>query len=166
MQPYDLICLVILAISCFAGFVQGGVKELINLLAFFLALVLGIVSRPLLVSLFHLDNIAGWIAALVVFFLVYAGLRFLGHTLSDKIRKQATLNTLDHMLGLGVGIVRTLAFMGAFHLIFSLVTPIERQPHWFRDAKVYPLSVKCAKVIQALIPASTGVANKVAAQDN
>ena len=52
--------------------------------------------------------------------------------------------------------------LGLFHLIFSAVTPIERQPHWFRAAKVYPLSVKCAQIIQAFIPAGAGMANKVA----
>jgi membrane protein required for colicin V production len=47
-------------------------------------------------------------------------------------------------------------------LLFSLVMPIQQQPHWFRAAKVYPLSVKCAQVIQAFIPAGLGVADKVA----
>ncbi|MGZ3306699.1 MAG: CvpA family protein [Asticcacaulis sp.] len=162
MQIYDLIFLGMLALSCFAGVAQGGVKELINLFAFILALILGVLCKPMLARLFHLDTITGYIAALVVFFMVYAALRYIGHNLSDRMHRQKALSAIDRLLGLFVGIVRTLAFLGAFHLIFSLVTPIEHQPHWFRDAKVYPLSVKCAKVIQALIPASTGVANKVA----
>jgi len=165
MQAYDLIFLAILAISCFAGFVRGGTKELVNLISFFLALFVSVVTKPFITNNFHLDTVTGYIAAFVIFLLIYFGVRYLGHALSDRIQQQKALNTFDRVLGIGIGIFRTLVVLGVFHLIFSAVTPIERQPHWFRAAKVYPLSVKCAKIIQAFIPASTGVANKVV-EDN
>ena len=165
MQAYDLIFLAILAISCVAGFVRGGTKELVNLISFFLALFVSVIAKPFIANSFHLDTVTGYIAAFVIFLLIYFGVRYLGHALSDKIQKQQALNTFDRALGIGIGIFRTLVVLGVFHLIFSAVTPIDRQPHWFRAAKVYPLSVKCAKIIQAFIPASTGVANKVV-EDN
>jgi len=161
MEGYDYIFLVLLAVSCFAGFVRGATKELVNLIAFFLALVISFISEPYLARTFHLDTITAYIAAFVIFLLIYFGFRYLGHALSEKIQKQKALNTLDRVLGIGIGIFRTLVVLGVFHLLFSLVTPIERQPNWFRGAKVYPLSAQCAKIIQAFIPASTGVANKV-----
>ncbi len=162
MTLYDLIFLGLLAISCFAGVVRGGTKELVNLISFFLALFIAVVSKSFLSQTFHLDTITGYIAAFILFMAVYFGLRYLGHALSDKVQKQKTLNIFDRVLGFAVGFGRTLIVLGVFHLIFSAVTPIDHQPHWFRDAKIYPLSVKCAKVIQAFLPKGTGMADKMA----
>jgi membrane protein required for colicin V production len=165
VEAYDFIFLALLAVSCFAGFVRGGTKELVNLISFFLALFIAIVSKGFITRAFHLDTITGYMAAFIVFLIVYFGVRYLGHALSDKMQKQKALNTFDRILGVGIGIFRTLVVLGVFHLFFSVVTPIDRQPHWFRAAKVYPLSVKCAKIIQAFIPTGTGAANKVV-EDN
>jgi membrane protein required for colicin V production len=162
MQLYDLVFLALLALSCFAGVVRGGLKELVNLIAFFLALFFSIVGKAFIVKMFHLDTITGYAAAFILFLAIYFAIRYVGHALSDKVHTQKALSVFDRVLGFGVGIVRTLVVLGVFHLIFSAVTPIERQPHWFRAAKVYPLSVKCAKIIQAFVPAGAGMANKVA----
>ncbi|MGN6424992.1 MAG: CvpA family protein [Asticcacaulis sp.] len=162
MQLYDLVFLALLALSCFAGVVRGGLKELVNLIAFFLALFFSIVGKAFIVKVFHLDTITGYVAAFILFLAIYFAIRYVGHALSDKVHTQKALSVFDRVLGFGVGIVRTLVVLGVFHLIFSAVTPIERQPHWFRAAKVYPLSVKCAKIIQAFVPAGAGMANKVA----
>jgi len=161
MEAYDFIFLALLAISCFAGFVRGATKELVNLISFFLALFVSIAAKPFLVKSFHLDTVTGYVAAFIIFLLIYFGVRYLGHALSEKVQKQKALNTFDRILGVGIGIFRTLVVLGVFHLIFSAVTPIDRQPHWFRAAKVYPLSVKCAKIIQAFVPSGTNTANKM-----
>jgi membrane protein required for colicin V production len=79
MQAYDLIFLAALAISCFAGFVRGGTKELVNLISFFLALFVSVVTKPFITNSFHLDTVTGYIAAFVIFLLIYLGVRFLGH---------------------------------------------------------------------------------------
>ena len=165
MEPYDFAFLALLAVSCFAGAVRGGTKELVNLISFFLALFVAIAAKPFIVSSFHLDTITGYIGAFIIFLMIYFGIRYLGHALSDKIQKQKALNTFDRVLGIGIGIFRTLVVLGVFHLFFSVVTPIDRQPHWFRAAKVYPLSAQCAKIIQAFIPVGTGVANQVVDED-
>ncbi|MDV6329514.1 CvpA family protein [Asticcacaulis sp. 201] len=162
MEVYDFIFLVLLAISCFAGFIRGATKELVNLIAFFLSLFIAFLSQPFLSKTFHLDTITSYIGAFVTFLVLYFGIRYMGHALSDRIQKQKALNTFDRVLGVGIGIFRTLVVLGVIHLLFSLVTPIDRQPHWFRAAKIYPLSVKCAQLIQAFIPASLGVGDRVA----
>ncbi|MDI7774642.1 CvpA family protein [Asticcacaulis sp. EMRT-3] len=165
MQLYDFIFLAFLAISCFAGVMRGGVKELVNLIAFFLAMMVAVVSKGYIVKAFHLGIITGYVTAFILFVLIYFAIRYLGHALSDKVQKQKALGAFDRVLGFAVGFVRTLVVLGVFHLIFSAVTPIERQPHWFRAAKIYPLGAKCAKLIQAFIPAGSGMAEKVAANN-
>lgn len=162
MEGYDFIFLVILAISCFAGFVRGATKELVNLIAFFLSLFIAFLSQPFLANSFHLDTITSFIGAFIIFLLLYFGIRYAGHAIADRVQEQKALNTFDRVMGVGIGILRTLVVLGVIHLLFSLVMPIQQQPHWFRAAKVYPLSVKCAQVIQAFIPAGLGVADKVA----
>ncbi|HVZ30355.1 MAG TPA: CvpA family protein [Asticcacaulis sp.] len=165
MQFYDLIFLAILLVCCFTGFMNGAIRSLVNFLSLVLGLIIALYSRGFMASAFHLDSLTSWIAAVVVFALVYLGLRYLGNALSDKVHKEKTYGNIDRIAGLGIGIVSTLVFIGAFHLLFSLVTPIERQGAWFREAKVYPLGAKCAKIIQAFIPKGAGAANRMA-KDN
>ena len=164
MTPYDLIFFGLILVLGFYGYLTGAVRQIVNLLSFFVAIWVSSTTRTFLGSTFHLDTITSYIAALILFLILFIGLRYMGHALADKLHKQKALGYIDRTLGVGIGVLWTLAIIGAFHLIFSLVTPIERQPHWFRDAKVYPLSVKCAKVIQALIPPSTSAANKMDAE--
>ncbi len=161
MQFYDLIFLAVLMVCCFTGFMNGAIRSLVNFLSLILGLVIALFSRGFMARSFHLDNLTSWIAAVVVFGLVYLGLRYLGNALSDKVHKEKTYGNIDRFAGLGIGIVSTLVFVGAFHLLFSLVTPIERQGSWFREAKVYPLGAKCAKIIQAFIPKGAGATNKM-----
>ena len=161
MTPYDLIFFGLLIILGIYGYLTGAVRQIVNLLSFVIAIFVSATTRTFLASAFHLDTITSYIAALILFVVLFIGIRYLGHALADKLHKQKALGYIDRFLGVGIGVLWTLAIIGAFHLIFSLVTPIDRQPHWFRDAKVYPLSVRCAKAIQALIPPSTGGINKM-----
>lgn len=165
MEFYDLIFLAILLVCCFAGFMNGAIRSLLFFVSLVVGLIVALYSRGFMGRTFHLDNVTSWIAALVVFALVFLGLRYLGNALSDKVHKEKTYGNIDRFAGLGIGIVSTLVFIGAFHLLFSLVVPIERQDPWFREAKVYPLGAKCAKVIQAFIPKGAGATNKMV-EDN
>ncbi len=164
MTLYDLIFFGLLIILGVYGYLTGALRQVVNLLSFFVAIFISAMARTFLASTFHLDTITSYIAAIILFVVVFIGLRYMGHALADKLHKQKALGYIDRFLGVAIGVLWTLTILGAFHLIFSLVTPIDRQPHWFRDAKVYPLSVKCAKVIQALIPPSTSAANKMDAE--
>jgi membrane protein required for colicin V production len=152
MQAYDLMFLAILVVCCFTGFTNGAIRSLLNFISLVIGLIIALCSRGFMAGTFHLDNLTGWIAALVIFVIVYMGLRYLGNALSDKVHKEKTYGNIDRIAGLGIGIVSTLVFIGAFHLLFSLVVPIERQDDWFRKAKVYPVGARCAKIIQAFIP--------------
>ena len=160
MEPYDFIFLALLAVSCIAGVVRGATKEVVNLISFFLALFLAIVSHDFITATFHFDTITGYVAAFVLFLLIYFGIRYLGQNLSERIQKQKALNTFDRVLGFAVGFFRTLVVLGAIHLLFVLVTPKDRLPPSFTHAKVYGLSARCAKMIQAFIPDGIDAADK------
>jgi membrane protein required for colicin V production len=162
MQLYDLIFLGALLFSIFMGATRGGVREIITLIAFFVAIFVAIYSKPILAKTFNLELIGSYIAAGGIFVASYFGIRYLGQSLSDRLHKQKTTSYIDRALGVGFGVIRAIVFLGVFHLIFSSVTPIERQPRWFSAAKVYPLGVWSAKTVQKLMPQGTSIANKVA----
>ncbi len=162
MTLYDLFFIALVAVLAFVGFMRGGIRSLIDTIAFFLAFFLAVISNGFLRNTFHLDTITGYVGSIILFIAILLVVRYMGHALSDSIHKQKALGTFDRVLGGGLGILMSFLILGLFHLAFSLVTPIDRQPSWFRDAKVYPLSVRSAKAIQALLPQGTGLADKVA----
>lgn len=162
MEFYDFIFLALLAIFGFYGFSTGALRQIVNLASFFIAIPLAVASKGFLQNAFHLDNLTGYIAAFILFVVLFMGLRYLGQALSDKLHKQKALGHVDRGLGLAVGVLWTLMIIGIFHLIFSAVTPIQRQPKWFVNAKVYPLSVKAAQTIKAVLPKGTDAADQMA----
>jgi membrane protein required for colicin V production len=160
MELYDWIFLIVLAASCIAGIMRGGVKELVNLISFFLALFVSVASAPALQKMFQVDLLMAIFLAFLLYLLIYFGIRFLGHSLAERIQKQKALNAFDRALGFSVGFFRTLAVLGVFHLLFVMVTPKERWPEWFADARVHPLGERCAKAVQAFIPDGIDGANR------
>ncbi|EGF90790.1 colicin V production family protein [Asticcacaulis biprosthecium C19] len=161
VQAWDFIFLAVLIASCLSGVMRGGIKELVNLISFFLALFIAVVSHPFVTKTFALDMLMGVFVAFLLFLLIYFGIRFFGHSLAEKVHKQKALNAFDRALGLGIGIFRTLVVLGVIHLIFVVVTPKERLPEWFLDAKVFPLTARCAEAIQAFVPVGSNATDKV-----
>ncbi len=162
MTLYDLIFLALLAVFGFYGYATGALRQVVNLASFFIGITVSAASKSYLSNTFHLDTITAYIAAFVLFIVLFIGLRYLGHALADKLHKQKAAGYVDRGLGVAIGVVWTLTIIGIFHLIFALVTPSERQPGWFVNAKVYPLSVRCAQAVRAVLPKGTGMASKVA----
>lgn len=162
VEFYDFIFLALLAIFGLYGFSTGALRQVVNLASFFIAIPLSVMSKGFLQRAFNLDDLTGYIAAFIVFILLFMGLRYLGQALSDRLHKQKALGHVDRGLGVLVGVVWTLMIIGFFHLIFSAVTPIQRQPKWFVNAKVYPLSVRAAQTIKAILPKGTDAVDQVA----
>lgn len=162
MTLYDLIFLASLLVSVFIGVTRGGVREIVTLLALFGAIFISAWSKPWLVKTFHLESIGAYMAVIILFILVFFFIFYLGKSVSENLQKKTASNYFDRFLGFGFGFVRVLLLFGVFHLIFSAVTPIERQPVWFKTAKVYPLTAWSAKMVQHVLPQGLAIANKVA----
>lgn len=162
MTLYDLIFLGALLFSVFMGITRGGIREIITLIAFLIAILVAMWLKPWLVTTFHLEMIGAYLAAFAIFTGCYFIIRYIGNSLSDSLHKQTATNVIDRVLGFGFGVVRTMIFLGVFHLIFTAVTPIAKQPSWFTTAKVHPLGVWSAKSIQKFLPKVTPIANSVA----
>ena len=156
MTGYDLFAILVILVSAAAGWIRGGLRELVTLAAFAVAAILSLLALPLTgpVGRAMVDpDWAGSIAAaVVVFLIVYFGIRIGGAMMSRRLRDHRQLGGMDRVFGIGVGAARALVLLGAIHLVFHAATPAERVPGWFQDAAVFPLSHASARVIQVVLP--------------
>ncbi|ESQ80337.1 CvpA family protein [Asticcacaulis sp. BYS171W] len=161
MQAYDLIFLAIFLFSCLSGFTRGATREIVGTASFILAVLIAIWLAPWLQTTFNLDDLLTIAVVVCVFIGAYFGIRALGNNLSEKVNKQQMMGYADRTLGVAFGVLRALAILGFIHLLFSVILP-KSKPDWFTQAKVYPLSVQCAKAIVSVAPSWARYADNVA----
>jgi membrane protein required for colicin V production len=153
---FDLITIIILAVSALVGFTRGAVKELVTVFAFTLAALIAVFllpfSGPVVRGLMDPPWAATFAAVVIVFVIAYIVLRLAGHWLTSRLHAQAALSAADRSIGLAFGLVRALVFLGVFYLVFNLATPPELMPRWIADAKLLPLARSSARTIQAVVP--------------
>lgn len=157
MTGFDILALIILVGSLFAGWFRGAVREVVSLISFAVALVIALlalpVTGPIGRGLIDPDWIGVVLAGVVSFALLYFGIRLLGSTLSKSAKDgSGFLSGLDRVLGLIIGFVRGLLLLGALHLVVMAALPGERTPDWLSQAKVRPVSAAAARVIQIVLP--------------
>lgn len=156
MTGYDLFALVVILFSGLAGWVRGGVREIVSLFSFVLAALVALVSLPVTGPIgrgvFDPDWIGTVLAAVLTFVFVYIGVRLLGAWAGRSLKEHERLGPVDRGLGAGFGLLRALVLLGVIHLVFHAATPPERVPAWFREAAVFPVSKAGAQVIQFILP--------------
>ncbi len=165
MTLFDVIAVLMLIASAVIGYFRGALREIITVAAFLLALavaVLGLrISGPIARHAVHPAWLANALAILVVFVVLYALLRLLGSQLIQKVQGQHALGVADRTVGGGFGLIRALALLGVFYLVFNAATPPQRVPSWIKDAALYPLTRASGHVVMALAPKGSAVASKV-----
>lgn len=154
MTGFDVFVILALLFSCAAGWFRGGLRELTSLFSLGLAALLALITLPWTApfgrDLVNPDWAGSLLAVGVVFVVAYFGLRFATHSLSAGVRGHV-LGTMDQIGGVGVGLIRALAIIGAVHLILMGIMS-DNPPRWFADAKTLPLSTSSAKTIQIVLP--------------
>ena len=165
MTLFDLIALSVILVSAGIGFARGAVREVMTILAFVLAALLAVfalrATGPLARGLIDPDWAATAFAVVATFVVSYIGLRVVGSLLTKQIHTIETLGLLDRSAGVGFGLVRALILLGVFNLVFNIASPVERIPKWISHAALYPLSEMSAKVLRALAPEGSAVADKL-----
>ena len=156
MTGYDVFAILVILASAGAGFVRGGVREVITLLSAMLAAFLALIvlpwTAPLGRALVDPDWAGSILAAVGGFFIVYFGLRTLGALLSKGAKAHPALGGVNSVLGLIVGAVRALVLIGAVHLVIVAALPGERTPRWLSQAALQPVSAMAARAIQVVLP--------------
>ena len=156
MTGYDVFAIVVILFSAAAGWVRGGVREVITLLSALLAALIALVALPFTAMLGRALIDPDWagtvLAAIVSFFVVYFGIRIFGSILSKRAQAHPQLGRVDRFIGVFVGASRALVLLGAVHLVIVAAMPGERTPRWLAEAALYPVSAVGARAIQAVLP--------------
>ncbi|MFT4955681.1 MAG: membrane protein required for colicin V production [Brevundimonas sp.] len=156
MTGYDLFAIVVILASAAAGWIRGGLRELVTLAAFAVAAIISLLALPLSGpvgrALVDPDWAGSIAAAIVVFLIVYFGIRITGTVLSRRLRDHKQLSGVDRLFGIGVGAARALVLLGAIHLVAFAATAPNPPPGWLRDAALFPVSHASARAIQTILP--------------
>lgn len=156
MTGYDVFAILVILASAGAGFVRGGVREVVTLLSAMLAAFVALIvlpwTAPIGRALLDPDWAGSILAAVGGFLIVYFGLRTLGALLSKGAKAHPALGGVNSILGLVVGVIRALVLIGAVHLVIVAALPGERTPRWLSQAALQPVSAMAARAIQAVLP--------------
>jgi len=153
---FDAFAILVILASAAAGWVRGGTREIITLLSFVLAAFLSLVSLPLSAPLGRAMIDPDWagtiLAAIAAFLTLYFGIRIAGSVLSKHAQAHPTLGGVDRILGIFVGVGRSLILLGAIHLVIVAALPGEKTPRWLSEATLRPVSAGAARAIQIILP--------------
>ena len=156
MTGYDVFVIVVILFSAVAGWVRGGVREIITLLSAVLAAVIALVALPFTAALGRALVDPDWagtiIAAVASFFVVYFGVRIFGSFLSKRAQAHPQLGGVDRFIGVFIGAARAVVLLGAIHLVIVAALPGERTPRWLAGAALYKVSAVGARAIQMILP--------------
>ena len=158
MTAYDWFIILVILASVVVGFMRGGAREIITLFA----ITGGVLAAGLLLPLtgpfarkvIHPEWVGTVAALIVVFILVYVLIHWIAGALNRKLDASQDLGAVNRTIGGGFGLVRALVIIGAFHLGFAAITPANRLPAWFHNAKLYPLSAGSAAAARSPIATS------------
>lgn len=156
MTGYDVFVIIVLLFSAAAGWVRGGVREIITLLSALLAALVALITLPWTAipgrALVDPDWAGTILAAVVAFFIVYFGLRLIGSLLTRSAHAHPQLGGLNRAFGLVIGLGRAVILIGAVHLVIVAAIPGVRTPGWLTGAALYPVSAVGARAIQIILP--------------
>jgi membrane protein required for colicin V production len=165
MTQFDVLILVMLAISAAIGFFRGAVLEIASLFALVAAAALAIycvpMAAPLARRIFHPDWLGGVVALVGVFILAYLVLRLIGAAIARRIQETQFLGALDRSVGLAIGLARGLIVLGALNLMFNAATPMDLRPHWIVGSATWPLAQNMGRLLQAVAPRGLDVALRI-----
>ena len=165
MTLFDIIALALLGVSALIGFARGALREVTTVAAFVIAAFAAVYALhfigPMARAALHpawLGNIAG---LLVVFLGVYITLRVLSGGMIRSLHSTRGLGLVDRLIGGGFGLVRGLIVLGMINLAIHLAPPAAGAPGWIVQAKLWPLSEKCASLVRAIAPRGSEFARRL-----
>lgn len=166
VTQFDVIALLVLAVSGLIGFARGALRELTTVVAFLLAVAIALlalrVTGPLARHWLHPAWVGNITALLLGFLISYIAIRVVGAGLVRSVHEVQALGSLDRIVGLGIGLIRGFVILGVFQLVFTAATPRERMPHWISQAALYPAAEDSAEALKALKPGGLAVAGALA----
>ena len=165
LTQFDIIVLILLAISAAFGFFRGAAKEVAAFVALIAAAAIAIfglpVYAPFVRRIIHPDWLGTAVALVCVFLVTYLILRLLLGALAQRVQDTDFLGALDRSVGLLIGLARGLLVLGAFNLMFNAATPPELRPRWMTASKTWPTAQNMGRLLNTLAPKGLDVAGRL-----
>ena len=156
MNTIDIVVGVVLLVSGVFALVRGFVHEVLAIGGWILAALAalwGVFRVPRIHEIAHhfieKDWLADAAAGAVIFLVVLIVASFFTHWVARHVQRSA-LGSADRALGFAFGLVRGLVFCALAYMVFVWLEP--QPPDWFTQAKSLPIIVRCAQIIQSLVP--------------
>jgi membrane protein required for colicin V production len=163
LTTIDFAILGILLISGMIAWHRGFLKETLSVSAWLIASLVAVfvwpITKPFGRALIQPGFVADILALIGVFFLVLVPVSFISFRLSEVVRGSRA-GPLDKSLGFVFGLARGMLIVGVGYVIFSSLTPDDKQPDWLRQARLLPVVQGTADVLKSLGSKSTDKANK------
>jgi membrane protein required for colicin V production len=147
MTGLDIVVLTLVALGALLGFRRGFVAEALSLVAWAAAILAVKFGHGAAYDLLHgfmsSPSGASVLAAVLLFFIVFIGVKIVAQQLGDRTRR-SILGPVDRMLGLGFGVLKgllgaTLLFMAAAFASDMIRAEGQPRPDWMVEARSYPL---------------------------
>jgi len=158
LSNFDVIILIIIALSALLAFYRGLIKEVLSIVGWVLLTLAMIYLLPPLTPLFNkhiesglMSGVAAAVFIFIVFFIVW--FIFTGY-ITGKIRS-SKLNLPDRFLGLFFGILRAGLLIVLMYIAVGWVVPYKEQPDFLKKSKYYNIAGTFAQPLEDLLPEKT-----------
>jgi membrane protein required for colicin V production len=156
LNTIDIIVGVVLLVSGVFALVRGFVHEILAIGGWILAALAAlwaVFQVPKVHEIAHRfiekDWLADVAAGAAIFLVVLIVASFFTHWVARHVQRSA-LGSADRALGFAFGLVRGMVFCALAYMVFVWLEP--QPPDWFSQAKSMPIIIKCAQIIQSLVP--------------
>lgn len=166
MTGFDIVILLVVAVSALLAFARGFVREALSMAAMFIAILAVLWGSPLLRPPMREIIETGWIADAVtigvIFILVYIAVRVATGRIHEWVHDSEPLGILDRTAGLLFGVARGFALMAVAALVVTSVAPPSMLPKSLKDAQFYPVVMLTADALKHLAPQAGQAATDMA----
>jgi membrane protein required for colicin V production len=166
MTGFDIIILLVVAVSALLAFFRGFVREALSMAAMFIAILAVLWGFPMLRTPMRDLIETGWVADVVtvglIFVLVYIAVRVATGRIHEWIHDSEPLGILDRTAGLLFGVARGFVLMAVAALVVTSVAPPSMLPKALREAKFYPVVMLTADALKHLAPQAGQAATDMA----
>lgn len=142
MNSVDIGILIILGISCLAGFMRGFTREVLGLFTWAGSAFATYVAVPLVggVTRGHIANpmMADAITAVVLFILFLIIFSIISGAVANSV-KRSSLGSIDRSLGVSFGIARCVVIICSAEIILSTFTLRQNQADTIQNARFTPM---------------------------
>ncbi len=156
----DLAIAGVILVSALYALWRGLLRETLSIfswaVAAYLTLRLFPGFRPMLREYIAPDWLADIAVIILVFMIILIPLSYVSYRLTETVRN-TEIGPVDRALGLIFGIGRGLVVVGLAYIVFSILVPLQSQPAWLSEARLFPVVQNTSDVLLSLVPPPEGV---------